>query len=272
MIVADALVAGYGETTIIDGLELAIEPGTITTLVGPNGCGKSTLLKCLSGAFERTSGSVTLHGDEVSSLSRREIAQRLAVLPQSPVVPEFLTVLRLVEQGRFAAYGAMGMLRSRTDDAVTRALEITAMTGFADRAVTSLSGGERQRAWMALTIAQDTDTLLLDEPTTYLDVGYQLDVLDLVRTLNREHTTTVVMVLHDLNQAVSYSDRIVAMSNGQIVADGAPGDVITVELLRDVFEVDASLVDDPRTGRPVMVPHTSTRPSPDRRTAITASG
>jgi iron complex transport system ATP-binding protein len=251
---ARSVKVGYESRLVIDGVDLAIAPGTITCLVGPNGSGKSTLLKGCARLLALKGGSVLLEGDALGALDSMEIARRLAVLPQAPSTPTNLTVRELVEQGRYPHVGALRMLRRQDGEAVARALDATGMRTFADRDVDQLSGGERQRAWIALALAQETPTLFLDEPTTFLDIGYQLEVLHLVRRLNAERGMTIVMVLHDLNHAAAYADRVVCLKQGAIVADGAPDDVITTDLLRDVFRVHATLVRDPETNRIVFLP------------------
>jgi iron complex transport system ATP-binding protein len=253
---AEAVRIGYDERHVIDGCSLGIEQGTITCLVGPNGSGKSTLLKGCARLLELRGGRVLLEGDEIDQISSLEVARRLAVLPQSPSTPSNLSVRELVEQGRYPHVGTLRMLRRQDDEAIARALDATGLLTFVDRDVNQLSGGERQRAWIALALAQETPTLFLDEPTTFLDIGYQLEVLHLVRRLNAEQNITVVMVLHDLNHAAAYADRVVCLSRGAIVADGAPHEVITPELLREVFRVEAEIVSDPNTGKPVFLPHT----------------
>jgi iron complex transport system ATP-binding protein len=246
---------GYDERTVIDGIDLAIEPGTVTCLVGPNGSGKSTLLKGCARLLELRGGAVHLEGIDMTTITSIQIARRLAVLPQAPSTPSNLTVRELVEQGRYPHVGALRMLRRQDDEAVMHAIEATGLSAFVDRDVDQLSGGERQRAWIALALAQGTPTLFLDEPTTFLDVGYQLEVLHLVRRMNEEMGITVVMVLHDLNHAAAYAERVVCLREGEIVADGDPEGVITPELLRDVFRVEASILRDPLSGRPVFLPH-----------------
>lgn len=255
---ARAVRLGYDTRLVIDGVDLAIKPGTITCLVGPNGSGKSTLLKGCARLLELRGGTVLLEGDDLKSISSMEVARRLAVLPQAPSTPSNLTVRELVEQGRYPHVGALRMLRRQDGEAVARALAATGMLAFVDRDVDQLSGGERQRAWIALALAQETPTLFLDEPTTFLDIGFQLEVLHLVRRLNAEQGMTVVMVLHDLNHAAAYADRIVCLRSGAIVADGDAETVLTASLLREVFRVEATVVRDPVTGRPVFLPH---RPS-----------
>lgn len=246
---------GYDKRVVLRQIDLAIATGGITCLVGPNGSGKSTLLKACARLLALQGGTVRLQEDELSSLSSREIGRRLAVLPQSAVTPSNLTVQELVEQGRYPHAGPLRMLRQQDHESVRWAISATGLERFADRDVDQLSGGERQRAWIALALAQETPLLFLDEPTTFLDVGYQLEVLHLVQALNRDHAITVVMVLHDLNQAAAYADRVVCLQHGQIVADGRPEEAITPDLLREVFRVEASVVSDPVSGRPVFLPH-----------------
>jgi iron complex transport system ATP-binding protein len=252
---ARQVTVGYDKRVVIDGVDLTFTKGQVTCLVGPNGSGKSTLLKACARLLALRGGQVLLEGDDITSISSMEVGRRLAILPQSPTTPSNLTVRELVEQGRYPHAGALRMLRRQDHEAVRRAIESTGLLGFVDRDVDQLSGGERQRAWIALALAQQTPTLFLDEPTTFLDIGFQLEVLHLVKALNEDHGITVVMVLHDLNHAAAYADRVVCLSRGAIVADGAPDEVITPDLLREVFRVEASVVRDPRSGRPVFLPH-----------------
>lgn len=245
----------YIERRIIDDLSLSLEQGKVTALVGPNGSGKSTLLKSLARLLPVETGVVYLDGKAIQKLPSRQVARELAILPQGPSAPRGLTVSELVEQGRFPHVGALKMLKHQDHDAVKTALELTNMTAFANRSLDALSGGERQRAWLALTLAQDTKLLLLDEPTTFLDVGYQLEVLELVERLNQERHMTVILVLHDLNQAARYSQRMLVLKQGTIVADGSPDDVMTPELLLEVFKVHVNIVKDPATGQPVCLPY-----------------
>jgi iron complex transport system ATP-binding protein len=260
---ADVLRVGYGDRIVVPELSLIVERGTIVSLVGPNGSGKSTLLKVLARLLKPGAGAVYLDGAEISRLPTAEVARRLAVLPQGPVAPPGLTVRELVEQGRYPHAGALRMLRRQDHESVARAIELTDMTEFAHRHLDSLSGGERQRAWIALALAQDAPVLLLDEPTTFLDLGHQLEVLELIRKLNREHDMTILLVQHDLNQAARYADRMVAMEKGRIVADGPPKEVLTVELLRRVFGVSSSILTDPASRTPVCVPHALVQSDPD---------
>ncbi len=262
---------GGGRDAIAD-LDLEITRGTITALVGPNGSGKSTLLRALGRLLKTTSGTVLLDGEAIARLPTREVARRLAILPQGPTAPGGLTVAELVEQGRYPHAGPLRMLRRQDHVVVKEAMSLTGMTDFADRAIDSLSGGERQRAWIALTLAQGAPTLVLDEPTTFLDVRYQLEVLELVQSLNRRQGLTVVMAVHDLQHAARYASRIVALRDGRIVADGPPSTVLTTELLDTVFGVHASIVTDPVTGTPVAIPHAVVRTAPSLASSTTADG
>lgn len=252
---AQELQVGYLERTVIDRLSLDIKQGEITALVGPNGSGKSTLLKTLARLLKPSQGRVLLDGKAIHKLSTTEVAQQLAILPQGPSAPHGLTVSELVEQGRYPHVGALRMLKQQDQEAIHRALTLTNMTSFVNRPIDNLSGGERQRAWIALTLAQDTPTLLLDEPTTFLDIGHQLEVLELVQQLNRERGMTIILVLHDLNQAARYAHRMVVLNQGMIVADGTPHDVLTPDLLASVFKVKVNIVADPATGTPVCLPY-----------------
>ncbi|GAA5143548.1 ABC transporter ATP-binding protein [Nocardioides marinquilinus] len=253
VLAARRLDAGHGRRVVVPGLDLEIEAGTVTALVGPNGSGKSTLLMTLARVLRRQGGEVLLDGEPIDARSSVEVARRLGVLPQTAVVPLGATVREVVEQGRFPQRGAWAMLRRRDDGALWRALGLTGLTDLADRRLDSLSGGERQRAWIAMTLAQETGVLLLDEPTTYLDVRHQVDLMRLVESLRDEHGMTVVMVLHDLNQAARHADRVVALRDGRVRADGSPAAVMTPAMLAEVFGIDAVVVPDPVTGRPLFV-------------------
>jgi iron complex transport system ATP-binding protein len=249
------LKVGYGERIVIDGLSLSIRQGEITALVGPNGSCKSTLLKAMGRLLKISGGAVYLDGVSIARLPTAAVARQIAVLPQGPVAPSGITVAELVEQGRFPHAGALRMLRQQDHAAISEALELTGMRDFAHRQLDSLSGGERQRAWIALALAQATPVLLLDEPTTFLDIGHQLEVLDLVRRLKVNRGMTIVLVLHDLNQAARYADRMVALDQGRIVADGPPASVLTTDLLNSVFNVHAHIISDPQTGTPLCLPY-----------------
>jgi iron complex transport system ATP-binding protein len=249
-----ALSAGYGRRLVLEELSLSIERGSVTTLVGPNGSGKSTVLKALARMVHPRHGVVYLDGRDISQLRTRDIARRMAILPQAPTAPEELTVAELVEQGRYPHVGPLRLFDDADHAAIARALNETRMTDFIDRPLDSLSGGERQRAWIALALAQETPILLLDEPTTYLDIGHQFEVLDLIRRLNIEQGMTIVMVLHDLNQAARFSHRMVVFESGGIVADGAPAAVLTPEMLARVFHVQAHVIYQPGDDSPVCIP------------------
>ncbi|MFG2729931.1 ABC transporter ATP-binding protein [Streptomyces canus] len=250
---ARGVTVGYGGRMVIDGLDVAIPPGVITTIIGPNGCGKSTLLRTLSRLLKPTRGTVVLDGDDIVKLKTRDVAKKLGLLPQAPVAPEGLTVSDLVARGRHPHQSWLRQWSSDDAAVVDRALAMTGVSDLADRPVDSLSGGQRQRVWISMTLAQGTDLLLLDEPTTYLDLAHAIDVLDLVDDLH-ESGCTVVMVLHDLNLAARYSDNLVVMREGTILAQGHPRDVITAELLDEAFGLRAKVIDDPVGDRPLIVP------------------
>ncbi len=254
MLQAENLSLAYaGGTNVVHELNLTIHPGTITALVGPNGCGKSTLLRGLSRLLKPTSGTVYLDGANIHTMKAKELARQLGILPQAPTAPEGLTVHELVEQGRYPHQSWFNQWNADDERIVAQALDQTNLSLFADRAVDTLSGGQRQRAWIALALAQQTEVLLLDEPTTYLDLAHQIDVLDLLAELN-ERGRTIVMVLHDLNQAARYADTIVALRGGQIVAHGSPDQVIVPENILQVFGLEAEVVRDPVTGTPLCIP------------------
>jgi iron complex transport system ATP-binding protein len=253
-LIADAVTVGYGATPVVRELSLSVPTGKVTTIVGPNGCGKSTLLRTLARLLKPTAGRVLLDGEPISSVPTREVSQRLALLPQSPIAPDGLLVRDLVGRGRHPHQRWFSQWSSTDEDVVEEALRLTDTWELRDRAIDQLSGGQRQRAWIAMTLAQDTDLVLLDEPTTFLDLAHQVEVLDLVSRLNRERGRTVAMVLHDLNLAARYSDLVVVMKDGVVVTQGAPGEVLTSELLADVFGLRADVMADPRTGLPVVVP------------------
>lgn len=250
---ARGVTVGYGGRTVIDGLDVSVPPGLITTIIGPNGCGKSTLLRTLTRLLKPTAGAVVLDGEDIVKLRTRDVAKKLGLLPQAPVAPEGLTVADLVARGRHPHQSWLRQWSSDDASVVERALAMTGVSELADRPVDSLSGGQRQRVWISMTLAQGTDLLLLDEPTTYLDLAHAIDVLDLVDDLH-ESGRTVVMVLHDLNLATRYSDHLVVMREGSILAQGHPRDVITTELLLEAFGLRAMVIDDPVGDRPLIVP------------------
>lgn len=244
----------YGERRVIDGLGLTIAPGQITSIVGSNGCGKSTLLRALARLLKPTAGQVLLDGRALHEQPSKEVARVLGLLPQSPVAPEGIVVADLVGRGRHPHQGLLGRWSTRDYEVVAEALAATNTADLAERCVDELSGGQRQRVWIAMALAQETDILLLDEPTTFLDVAHQLEVLDLLVDLNAAKATTVVMVLHDLGLAARYSDELIAMRQGQIVAQGTPAEVVTQETVREVFGIEAKVVPDPVSGAPLVMP------------------
>ncbi|MEU2101047.1 ABC transporter ATP-binding protein [Nocardia sp. NPDC019255] len=251
---AEEITLGYGDQVIVNGLSLTITPGVITTVIGPNGCGKSTLLRSLGRLLRPREGRVMLDGKAISTMKTKDVARIVGMLPQSPVAPEGLTVADLVARGRHPHQSWFRQWSGADESEVTTALEQTGIADLADRPLDELSGGQRQRAWISMALAQGTDILLLDEPTTYLDLAHSIEVLDLVDRLHADLGRTVVMVLHDLNLAIRYSDHLVVMHAGRVVAAGAPGEVMSAELLREVFDLDARVLEDPVSGRPMIVP------------------
>jgi iron complex transport system ATP-binding protein len=251
---ADRLSLSYGGAEVVSGLSLEVAPGLVTAIVGSNGCGKSTLLRGLARLLRPTQGSVLLDGRQISAMRTRDVARHLALLPQAPTAPEGLTVGDLVARGRQPHQSWLSQWSRTDEEVVAQALEWTGMLDFADRQLDDLSGGQRQRAWISMALAQGTDLLLLDEPTTYLDLAHAVDVLDLIGRLSDEHGRTVVMVIHDLNLAARYADVLVALKDGRIVASGPPEDVLSEELLQEVFGLSARVVEDPVSGRPLVVP------------------
>jgi iron complex transport system ATP-binding protein len=251
---ADSVSIGYGRTTIVRDLHLAIPRGAFTVLVGPNGSGKSTILRSLARLLATQGGAILLDGVSIAGLPSKELARRIGMLSQSPTAPEGLTVHDLVQQGRYPHRALFGRWSRGDDEACAQAMALTSMDGFADRPLDTMSGGERQRAWIAMALAQETDILLLDEPTTFLDLAHQLEILDLVADLVHERGKTVVAVLHDLNQAARYGDHMVLLKQGSVVATGRPAEVMTVDAIADVFGVAASVISDPVTGTPMCVP------------------
>jgi iron complex transport system ATP-binding protein len=262
----EAVTVGYGGDPVVRDLTLDIPDGAVTTIVGPNGCGKSTLLRTMARLLKPTSGRVLLDGEPIHDVATRDVARRLALLPQSPIAPDGLLVRDLVGRGRHPHQRWFRQWSPEDEQVVDAALAMTDTTGLRDRPLDQLSGGQRQRAWIAMTLAQDTDLMLLDEPTTYLDLAHQVEVLDLVTRLNRERGRTVVMVLHDLNLAARYSDTIVVMKGGVVTCEGTPGDVFTSANLLDVFGLDADVLTDPRTGLPIVVPTSSAALHPQELT------
>ncbi|MEU8892124.1 ABC transporter ATP-binding protein [Streptomyces sp. NPDC048442] len=266
---AASLTLGYEDRTVVHELDLAVPDGRVTVIVGPNACGKSTTLRALGRLLKPKGGAVLLDGAELARIPTKKIAQSIGLLPQTPVAPEAITVADLVSRGRQPHQAWWKQWSAEDERAVTDAMERTDVAALAERSVDELSGGQRQRVWIAMALAQETDLLLLDEPTTYLDISHQVEVLDLVRQLNRERGRTVVVVLHDLNQAARYADHLVAMKAGEIVAEGAPADVVTEDLVREVFGLEAVVVPDPVTGSPLVVPGAPWTP-PENGDSVTA--
>lgn len=251
---AEGVTLAYGDRTIVDTLDLSLPPGRVTAIVGANACGKSTLLKAMARLLTPSAGRVLLDGKAIHRMPTKQVARVLGLLPQSPVAPDGIAVSDLVSRGRHPHQGALSRWTRTDNDAVARALDATDTAHLADRHVDQLSGGQRQRVWIAMALAQETDVLLLDEPTTFLDISHQIDVLDLLTDLNRERGTTVAMVLHDLNLAARYADHLVAMAAGRIVAAGTPDEVLTEDTVQEVFGLRSRVVPDPLTGRPMIVP------------------
>jgi iron complex transport system ATP-binding protein len=251
---ARGLTLAYDRAPIFESLDLSIETGTVTTLIGSNGSGKSTLLKAFGRILSPTAGTVLLDGRPVREFANREVARRLAILPQKPLTPSATSVRELISRGRHAHQRLLRPWTPRDVEIIDAALAATGLADLANRDAASLSGGQLQRAWIALVIAQEAPTILLDEPTTFLDLSHQLDVLELVRSINRDRGATVLMVLHDLSLAGRYSDRLVVVGQGRIIADGAPWDVLTPEVLRTAFDLEAAVIPDPSSGTPLIVP------------------
>jgi iron complex transport system ATP-binding protein len=251
---ADGVRLAYGPDVVVDSLDIELTEGSFTAIVGPNGCGKSTLLRALGRLMRPAGGQVLLDGRAITSTPTREVAKILGMLPQTPVAPEGLTVADLVARGRHPHQSWLRQWSRDDESVVAEALAWTDMAELADRPVDALSGGQRQRAWISMALAQGTDLMLLDEPTTYLDLSHQIDVLELVARLHAERGRTVVVVLHDLNLAARYAQRLVAMKDGVLVSSGTPSEVLTEQLLADVFDLEARVIPDPVTGTPMVVP------------------
>lgn len=248
---------GYAKTKVLEHVDIAIPDGKITAMIGANGSGKSTLLKTLGRILQPIDGTVLLDGKAIAGLPGRDIARTLALLPQSPVSPEGLTVRQLCRFGRHPHKGMLARTTRHDEEIVEQALAATGLSELTERPLDRLSGGQRQRAWIAMALAQETPILLLDEPTTYLDIAHQLEVLNLLRELNRAQGRTIVMVVHDLNHAAQYADHIVAVANGGIHAAGRPVDLLTPDLIRTVFGVDAMVIPHPADGTPLCLPLTA---------------
>jgi len=247
----DSLSISYGESLIVKNLSVEIPDKKITTIIGPNGCGKSTLLKAITRIISRKSGTVILDGKDILQETTKTLAKKIAILPQTPEGTNGLTVGELVSYGRFPYQNSFGRLTKKDYEVINWALDVTGVKEFKFRSIDSLSGGQRQRVWIAMALAQETEIIFLDEPTTYLDMAHQLEVLELLQKLNREQERTVVMVLHDLNQAARFADYIIALKDGEIVKAGSCEEVINKDVLRKVFNIDAEIGKDPRTQKPM---------------------
>ncbi|MDO3400096.1 ABC transporter ATP-binding protein [Mycolicibacterium neoaurum] len=262
---AQDLTLGYSDTPIVAGLNAEITEGAITAIVGPNACGKSTLLRGLARLLRPAGGQVLLDGADISSLRTKDVARKLGLLPQSSIAPEGITVADLVARGRFPHQRALRQFTRDDEVAVAEAMAATGVTALSGRAVDELSGGQRQRVWVAMVLAQQTPLILLDEPTTFLDIAHQIELLDLFAELNDTQGRTIVAVLHDLNHACRFADQIIAMKAGHIVAQGEPARVITADLVEDVYGMKCQIIDDPETGTPLVVPRASPRDRARRR-------
>lgn len=251
---AESITLAYGERVIVPELSTSIPVGKITVIVGANACGKSTLLRGFARLLTPTAGSVLLDGMDIHSRSSKEVARIIGLLPQSPTAPEGITVADLVSRGRYPHQGWFRKWTAEDDRVVTDALVATDTLDLATRCLDELSGGQRQRVWLAMCLAQDTDILLLDEPTTFLDVSHQIEVLDLLTDRNRQRGSTVVIVLHDLNLAARYADHLIAMKNGMIVASGTPDEVVTEAVVLDVFGLESRVIQDPVSDTPLVIP------------------
>lgn len=247
------LQVNYYDQVIINSLDLHIPENKITIIIGPNGCGKSTLLKSIMRIIPYKKGSILLDGENMKQLSQKKISKKIALLPQSPIIPDGIKVRELVAYGRFPHQKMMSGLTKKDYEIIDWALNQTGVYDIKDKLVSELSGGQRQRVWIALSIAQKTDTLILDEPTTYLDMAHQLEVLELLKRLNHENKTTIIMVIHELNHASKFADHIIGMRKGEVIFEGAPIDVITKDNLRRLYEIDAQLIIDQENGYPLCM-------------------
>ncbi|MFD1737863.1 ABC transporter ATP-binding protein [Bacillus salitolerans] len=251
---ADQLYLGYESMMVVEELDLSIPQGEITIFIGSNGCGKSTILRSFARLLQPKKGTIYLNGKDIQKQPNKEVAKKLAILPQGPQAPEGLTVKELCYYGRHPHKGIFSKNTEEDHQMIKWVLEETGMTAFADRSLDALSGGQRQRAWIAMALAQGTDLLLLDEPTTYLDLAHQIEVLELLKRLNQEYQRTIVMVLHDLNQAARYADHLVCIRNGEVYHQGTPAEVFTEEMIKDVFSLDSKIINDPVVGSPMCIP------------------
>ena len=251
---AESINLSYGKKKIIKNLDIDIAKGKITILIGANGSGKSTLLRSLSRLMKPDNGQIVLNGKDIFNLSTKEVAKNLSILPQSPNAPEGMTVFQLIKQGRYPYQSLLQQWSKEDERLVNKALKETGMYDLKNRTVDSLSGGQRQRAWIAMTLAQNTEIILLDEPTTYLDLAHQIEILDLLDKLNKKEDRTIVMVLHDLNLAFRYADYIVAIKEKNIYVEGKPYEVVTPQMIRNVFDMKCRIINDPVSDTPLCIP------------------
>lgn len=251
---ADGITFGYAERVVGTDLSLVVPSGSFTVIVGPNACGKSTLLRALSRLLRPSAGTVVLDGEDIHSRSTKEVARRLGLLPQSAIAPEGISVIDLVGRGRFPYQSLLSQWSPADEEAVRNALERTNTEDLALRSVDELSGGQRQRVWMAMVLAQQTPLMLLDEPTTFLDIAHQIELMELLRRLNRDEGHTIVAVLHDLNHAARYASHLVAMRDGDIIARGDPSEILTADRVKEVFDLTCRVIEDPVSGTPLIVP------------------
>ncbi|MUG69012.1 ATP-binding cassette domain-containing protein [Paenibacillus campinasensis] len=252
-LITDKIRVGYDKKIIIDGMDVEIPSNKISVIIGANGCGKSTLLKSFSRLVKPDEGCILLDGKEILSYPSKSLARIMGLLPQAPVIPEGITVFDLVSRGRYPHRSLLQRLGEADMKAIEEAMNIMGVSEIANRNIDELSGGQRQRVWIALALAQQTDILLLDEPTTFLDIAYQVEILDRLTDLNLQRGTTIVMVLHDINLAARYGDYIFAIESGKLIAQGKPADVISPELVRAVFHVDCTVIRDPVFNSPVII-------------------
>lgn len=251
---AEDITMGYDRHIVGEHVDIAIPDGAFTVIIGPNACGKSTLLRSVARLQKPDAGIVLLDGKDIYRMRAKQVATRLGLLPQSAVAPAGITIFDLVRRGRYPRQSMLTRWSEEDERSVRRALEQTGLAELADRPLDELSGGQRQRAWAAMTLAQESPILLLDEPTTFLDIAHQISLLDLFAGMNRDEGRTVVAVLHDINHAARYADHLVVMSAGKIVAQGPPAQVLTTELLAEVFKIDAAIIEDPLNGGPHVIP------------------
>ncbi len=255
---ARSISVGYEDNTILKNLDIIIPSGKFSVLIGPSGCGKSTLLKSFARLLKPKKGDVVLDGKSIYDIPTQRLSREIGLLPQSPIVPAGITVADLVARGRFPYQKLFGQLTKTDYQAIASAMEAMGVADLADKPVDSLSGGQRQRVWIALVLAQDTDILLLDEPTTYLDIAYQVEILDCLAKLNKAKKTTIVAILHDINLSIRYADHIFAMKKGRLIAEGEPKDIITTDLMKEVYGIESDIISDPATGDPYVIPRSMT--------------